>query len=244
MGVYKIIKYTANTYLYNLKIFLLFSIAFLIAFLIPLFASVPTYNDLGSIFLRSFNIYYNFNLIDLIVIIASTLFSALFLSFAIVVINLIVKQKRTDVKINRYIIEGIEKYIGRVFVVLLIFTFVLLFLNLILYNYNYSSIIIYVIAILLTPFFLYAPSSIVIEERSIKNSVIQSSKFFFKKLNYFLVFLILGILLLSIPAFIFDFILNPVLSGYLQMVIDSIFILPFLVLLLCEFYISKFAMLK
>ena len=78
----KILEYTWQTYFANIYLILLSSIAFIIAFLIPIFASFPTYNDLGGVLLRSASIYLNLNPFNTAIIVISILFSLLFLSFA------------------------------------------------------------------------------------------------------------------------------------------------------------------
>ncbi|ASI14027.1 multipass membrane protein [Candidatus Mancarchaeum acidiphilum] len=241
---YRFWNYSLKVYRSNFKLFLFFSIAFLIAFLIPLFASVPAYSDLGSIYLRSSSVYFGSSILGFIVIIISTLFSLLFLSFAIVSINLIVKQQRTSVKLSSKMLKGIEVYISRVFVLLLIFTFVIMGVNLSMYGSGFDGIATAVAILILTPFFIYTPSSIVIEDRKVINAILFGSRFLFKKFGYFLIFLVFGIVSLSVVGFVFDLIPNPVISGYMQLIVDSLFVLPFLVLLLSEMYISKFAMLK
>src|SRR5208283_4423440 len=111
-----VLAYTVDTYFKRLGLLLLFSIAFFIAILIPIFASLPTYSDIGGIFIRSASVFVNLNVLNSAVIVASTLFSLLFLSFAIVAINVIVKHSRTNVRIRHEVIEGLERYTGRVFV--------------------------------------------------------------------------------------------------------------------------------
>ncbi len=241
---YRFWNYSLEVYRGNFKLFLFFSIAFLIAFVIPLFASIPAYSDLGSIYLRSSSVYFGGGILGFIIIIVSSLFSLLFLSFAIVAINLIVKQQRTSVKLSSKMLKGIEVYTSRVFVLLLIFTFIIMGINLSLYGSGFDGIATAFAILVLSPLFIYTPSSIVIEDRKIINAIIAGSRFLFKKLNYFLIFLVFGIIILSVVGFVFDFIPNPVVSGYLQLIVDSLFVLPFLVLLLSEMYISKFAMLK
>src|SRR5208283_1280520 len=90
-----ILKDSWETYSNNIRLVLLFSIPFIIAFLIPLLAPLPTYVSSGAIFLRSASIFQNINAIGVSIIILSLFLSLLFLSFAFVAISLIVKGART-----------------------------------------------------------------------------------------------------------------------------------------------------
>ncbi|MGC8694559.1 MAG: hypothetical protein ACP5RI_02990, partial [Candidatus Micrarchaeia archaeon] len=103
-----ILQYTIETYKENISLISLFSISFIIAFAILVFASLPTYSDAGGIFLRIQSLYMDMNAFNASIIIISTLLSLLFLSFAIVAINIVVKHKRTATRITKEVIEGLE----------------------------------------------------------------------------------------------------------------------------------------
>jgi hypothetical protein len=239
-----VLVYSKDTYLKHIGHLLLFSISFIIALLIPVFAAFPTYNDIGAIFVRTASIFVNINALSSAIIVASTMFSLLFLSFAIVAINIIVKHSRTHVRIKKDVLDGLEKYTSRVFVVLLIYLLLVTAANLITYHYKSSGIITAVVGLILIPFFFYAPSAIVIDDRRIWRSMRSSATFFVKRFDYFLLWLVLSILLLTLFDFIFITISGTLLSRYAMLVFDSLFILPFLVVLQSECYMKRFAMLK
>jgi len=240
----KILEYTWQTYFANIYLILLSSIAFIIAFLIPLFASFPTYNDLGGVLLRSASIYLNLNPFNTAVIVISILFSLLFLSFAMVAINIVVKHSRTQTKIRSEVIRGLERYTSRVFAILLVATLIIILVNVLTFNSGYSAIITAVVGLVITPFIFYAPASIVIDDSKITRSIYASLKFFAKRLDYFIVWLVIGIVLITAFDFLFIVVAGTVLSRYVMLIFSSVFILPFLVLLQGEFYISRFKLLK
>jgi hypothetical protein len=233
-----------ETYFANIYLILLSSISFIIAFLIPAFASFPTFNDLGSVMLRTASIYLNLNPFSTAIIVIAVLFSLLFLSFAMVAINIVVKHSRTQTKIRSEVIRGIEKYTGKVFVVLLISTVIIVLANILTYNTGYSGIITAVVALAITPFFFYAPASIVIDENKLYRSIKASWKFFSSRLDYFVAWLIIAIVLLTLFDFIFIVTTGTAISRYAMLIFSSLFILPFLVLLQSEFYMSRFKLLK
>jgi hypothetical protein len=233
-----------HEYTNHLQLILLFSFSVLVALLIPVFASLPSYNSIGAIFLRNANLSLGISPVSAVVIIVSTLISLLFLSFAIVAINVIVKHSRTHTKITKEVVMGLERYTGRVFGLLLLFTVIFTALTVSSYIYGFPIWISYIVVLLLTPFFFYAPSSIVIDETRASNAMKKSANFFVKRFDYFVLWLAVAVVLLTALDFIFIAIGGPMLAGYIALVFDSFFVLPFLITLQSESYIKRFGLLK
>ncbi|MEM3227583.1 MAG: hypothetical protein QXR58_02115 [Candidatus Micrarchaeaceae archaeon] len=239
-----VLAYTAKAYASNLRVILLFSISLVIAFLIPTLAFFPTYNDMGAIFVRTASELLNLNAFTFSVIVVSVFFSLIFLSFAIVAINIIVKHGRTHVRIKKEVLEGLEKYTSRVFAVLLLFTLLLSIFNLAVYLLGLPAYLYYIIALALTPFFFYAPSSIVIDDLRIRRAFQMGTRFFFKRFDYFILWLAIAVVVLTFFDAIFIALSHTTLSGYVMLAFNAIFIVPFLVLLQSEMYMKRFAILK
>ena len=239
-----VLKYAIDTYLSNIILIFFFSIAFVIAFLIPAFASFPTYNDVGAIFLRTASLFLNLNIINTAIIVIAALFSLLFLSFAIVAINIVVKHSRTHTRIKQEVLSGIERYTAKVFVVLLLGLFIVFVVNLLSYNKGYSPVLTALAELAITPFLFYAPASIVIDGNRITRAIRASAKFFVERFDYFVLWIAVAIILLTCFDFVFITIGGAMLSRYLMLVFDSLFILPFLVLLQSELYMKRFRLLK
>ena len=233
-----------ETYFSNIYLILLCSISFIIAFLVPAFASFPTYNDAGSVLLRTSSIFLNLNPFTTAIIVIAMLFSLLFLSFAMVAINTVVKHSRTQTKIKSEVIRGLEKYTGRVFTILLIATVIIALANILSYNSGYSGPVTAIVALLITPFLFYAPSSIVIDDTNLFRAIKAGTKFFSKRLDYFVAWLVIAIIIITFFDFVFILIAGTALSRYAMLIFSSLFILPFLVLLQGEFYMSRFKLLK
>lgn len=233
-----------HEYTNHLQLILLFSFSVLIALLIPVFASLPAYNSIGAIFLRNANLSLNMQPLGVVVIIVSTLISLLFLSFAIVAINIIVKHSRTHTKITKEVIMGLERYTGRVFGILLLFTVVCAALTVFSYVYGFPIWISYIVVLVLTPFFFYAPSSIVIDETRASNAMKKSFDFVAKRFDYFVLWLAVAVVLLTVLDFIFIAIGGPMFAGYISLIFDSFFVLPFLITLQSESYIKRFGLLR
>ncbi len=242
--MWNVLNHTLKTYFANISFVLLSSVSFIIAFLIPVFASFPTYNDVGAVLLRTASIYTNLNPFTTAIILLSTLFSLLFLSFAIVVINIVVKHSRTQTKIKAAVIMGIEKYTSKVFIILLLTTVIIVLTNVLSFNTGYSGLITAIVTLIITPFIFYAPASIVIDESRVVRSIQASLKFFSKRFDYFLIWLVIAIVLITFFDFLFIHAAGTNLSRYAMLIFSSLFILPFLVLLQGELYMSRFKLLK
>ncbi|MCL5239070.1 MAG: hypothetical protein M1286_01180 [Candidatus Marsarchaeota archaeon] len=163
-----------ETYAKNIKLVLLFSIPFVIAFVIPLLAPLPTYVSGGAIFLRTASIFLNINAVGLAVIIISSFISLLFLSFAFVAISMIVKSERTFTRNLASAIRGIEKYTARVFVVLLAYALILVLVNILGYFLGLEGILTPVVGFFLFMAIFYAPTAIAIDNKSIGQALNRS----------------------------------------------------------------------
>ncbi len=239
-----VIRYTVDAYVSNLRILLLFSLSFVIAILIPVFAAFPTYNDMGGIFVRTASEMANLNVLNFSVIVASVFFSLIFLSFAIVAINIITKHERVHIRIKKEVFDGLEKYTTRVFVVLLLFTVLISLLDIAFYALNAPAFVYYVAVLLLTPFFFYAPSSIVIDDFRVRRAMGMSLKFFIKRFDYFLLWVFIAAASLAIFDGLFTLASPTVVSSFAMLIFNAVLVLPFLVLLQSQMYLKRFAMLK
>ena len=232
------------SYRSNLGLVLISAVALIIAFLVPVFAALPTFNDLGGVFLRTSSIYLNLNVFNSAIIIVSFLFSLVFISFAMVMINVIVKHSRTRTKIKTEVIRSLERFTGIVFVTLLIYSVIVFAAGILSYGTGYSAAITAIVALLLTPLVFYAPASIVIDERGLFRAMKSSVSFFFKKFDYFLLWLVVAILLFTILDFVFIHAFGTLASRYVMLVVSSVFVLPLLMLMQGEMYLNRFGLLK
>ncbi|MCL5008437.1 MAG: hypothetical protein M1156_00915 [Candidatus Marsarchaeota archaeon] len=232
-----------ETYSSNTKFVLIFSIPFVISFIIPLFAPLPSFTSLGAIFVRSASIFTNLNFTTVAVIIAAMFFSLLFISFAFVAISLVVKARKTRLAISKRVLQDIEKYIGKVFVVLIMYTIVLLAANIIGYIIGAQTLLTDIVGFFgFIPVF-YAPSAIVIDNRSIVRSLKDSVRLVIKSPAYFIGWLLLATVVISVIDFVFVSLLG-VYAGYAVLLVVSLFVLPYFVIFLAEAYMRRFPILK
>ena len=240
-----------ETYKEHIGLVLLFSIPFIIAFLIPLLAPLPTYISSGGIFLRSASVFLNLSAAELGVIIISLFLALLFLSFAFVAINLIVKAKRTHTKVSSSVIRDLEKYTGRVFVILLVYAAVLIAVEILSFFVGLQGIATPIVGFFLFVTVFYAPAAVVLENKGVFAALRQSARLVVKEPQYF----VLWAVAIAIVISVLDFVLialtgaamgpsGTLFSGYLLLVVNSLFVLPYFVIYQAEAYMRRFSLLK
>ncbi|MDE1854813.1 MAG: hypothetical protein KGH57_00625 [Candidatus Micrarchaeota archaeon] len=233
-----------ETYAKNIRLVLLFSIPFIVAFVIPLLAPLPTYISSGGIFLRSASIFLNLNPVGLAVIIMSAFISLLFLSFAFVAISLIVKAERTFTRQPASVLREIEKYTGRVFVVLLAYAFILTLVNILGYFLGLQEFLTPIVGFFLFMAIFYAPTAIVIDNKGVGSALNRSLDLVASKPQYFLMWVAILVLVVGVVDFVLIHATGTLISSYLMLIINSVFILPYFVIFQAEAYMKRFAMLR
>ncbi len=232
-----------KTYTENMRLVLLFSIPFIIAFAIPLLAPLPTYVTAGGTFLRSASVFISPNLASIAIVIIAMVFSLLFLSFAFVAISLIVRSRKTHVSIGKRVFQEIEKFIGRVFAVLLAYALILIAANILGYMIGYSALVTALVGFFGFAIIFYVPSAIVVDNKKIGRALKDSVKLVMHAPHYYIVWLLLLTVAISIVDAIFILVFGTVWAGYVTLVVTSVFILPYFVILQAEYYMKRFALL-
>ncbi len=241
-----VIQESWNLYRERIGLALIFSIPFVIAFAIPLLAPFPTYVSAGAIFLRSASIFANGNIdfVSLAVIVIATVFSLLFLSFAFVLISLLVKSKRTRTSVGTRVFKEMEKYIGRVFVVLLVYTLILIAANMLGYAIGMSALLTGIVGVVGGLIIFYAPSAIVVDNKRISRAVVDSLKLVAHEPQYFVAWLLLITVALSAVDVVCIAVFGTPWSEYIALVLNSLFIVPYFVIFMAEAYMDRFRLLR
>jgi hypothetical protein len=232
-----------ETYREHAGLVLLFSIPFVIAALIPVFASVPTYVSSGAIFLRSASVFLNLNMVEVGVIIVAMFLSLLFLSFAAVAITLIVKTKRTHTGISGSVVRDLEKYTGRVFAVLLIYSAVLAVVEILSFPLGLQGILTPLVGFFLFVPVFYAPAAVVLENKNVFSAMKQSAHLVVKEPQYFILWTVAIALVITALEFV-TIPLTGTYSDYVVLAINSLLLLPYFVICLAESYMRRFSLLK
>jgi len=240
-----VLKYTANAYLKNIKMVSFFSVPFLLAFLIPLLAPTPTYVALGATFLRTGSMYVDLTGVDIAIIVISFLISLFLVSFAIVAINLLIKSQRTFTNIRSEVIEGIEKYTLTVFWMFLTAWILMLIANLVGYEFGINEWLTPLAAFIVSLPLFYAPTAIVIDEQRPLLALRTSVQMVARRAEMFALWVVIGIAALSLVDIVFILLHSYIpFARYLVLVVNSLVILPFLIMMQVQIYLTKYTILK
>ncbi len=238
-----ILQYSLKTYLSHIRLISLFSISLLFAFLIPLFVRIPTFVSIGAIFLRTGSIP-ELTQVESAVMVLSFLISLFLISFAIVNINLVIRSERTQTHIGKEVISGLSKYTLNVFWLYLSAELLLLIIQLLTFEWGAQQILSPILSFLAILPFFYAPAGLVIDDLRPFRAVQKSFSMVLSKLPYFLLWLAIAFFLLAIPEFLFFAILPHEIVPWLLLALNSIIIMPFLIVLQTQIYISKYSILN
>ncbi|MCX8163383.1 MAG: hypothetical protein N3D10_02395 [Candidatus Micrarchaeota archaeon] len=246
-----ILRYTIDIYKKNFFIVLLALLPGLVAFITPLIINAinkanPLYFSLGAIFLRTGRII-DITAGDFFLLIIPLAISLYLLSFAIVSINFIVKMQRTLRKIGTEEIKKITTYTNSLFLIFLAVILIDFIIQLLTFGNELSVYISSLFRILAGVLILFAPSAIVIDEERIINALKKSYRITAQKPILILQILLLVLVFLSLMDYIVFTILEffglYLLAPLIIALINCLIVVPFLLIMLTQIYISKYTIL-
>ncbi|MEM3555929.1 MAG: hypothetical protein QXF56_04395 [Candidatus Micrarchaeia archaeon] len=241
----EVIDYSIDAFKKNFRIVLFFSIPFLLAFAIPLLSPMPTYVSIGATFLRTGSMFIDLTYFDIALIFLSSLASLFLISFATVAINLVIKSQRTLTNIRTEVIEGIEKYTITIFFLYTLFLLLSLIVLLLSYEYGVEGLATPLFSFFVSLLLFYVPAGIVIDELKPTEAMRMSLYMIKNKFALFLLWLVIGFILLTAVDIVFIILSGAIPWGrYVVLVLNSLFIMPFLIILQTQMYLTKYTILK
>ncbi len=240
-----VLKLSIEAYKNNFETLSVFSIPFVVIF--PLVLFLPNFTSLGGIFLRYASLANDTSPIELLLIAVAFCISLLLFSFGLVIINMAVKTQRTLKEISFYEIEKIENYTFQLFSVFFIAALLTIIVNIALFDSGLSTTLGALIGLFISLLVLFAPQVVVIDGQNAHHAISMSLKVLVGKFTHFIGYLLTALVLLSVNSLIFLTIGNA-LSQYqaaalLSVVVNAIFIVPFLEVLKSQIYLSKYTLL-
>lgn len=237
-----VFEHAIKTYTKNTGLFLVFSVSFLLGLLMPILASTPTYSAIGAVFLRFMSIP-EMTIADLIIIGIAFILSNYFVAFGLVAVNLIVKRERVQINLTTEILNNIAR---NTLVIFLIFTFLFfvnyaaqIFLMELQAPYWLAGIVFFLIYI---PTFYVGPA-IVIDELKPVQAVMASVEHIKRQPMAVVMWLFLGLAMLLVTSLV-SYAIVPAYFQWITLVINSFFIIPFLLVYQAHIYIEKYEILK
>ncbi|MCX8174852.1 MAG: hypothetical protein N3E51_01460 [Candidatus Micrarchaeota archaeon] len=237
-----VLSHALNAYFRNIKLISFFSIPMLVALLIPALVNTPVFSALGGSFLRTGSIP-DASAADFGIIIISLLLSLYLMSFAIVNINIVIKSQRSMTSVKNEVVRGITGYTLNVFMLFLLGSIALLIIQLLTFELGAQSWLAPILSFLVWLPLFYAPAGLVIDELRPFRAAEKSFKMVFSKLNYFLLWIFVALALLVALDYAFLSLLPYRLGSFAAVVANSLVIMPFLIVLQTQIYLSKYTIL-
>lgn len=243
MSFSEVITHTLEAYQKNFKLILFFSFPFAIVFLLSVM--LPNFISLSGIFLRYGSIQSDLSMWEALLIVGSFLLSLAFFSFALVMVNLVIKSQRTMKKLTHYENEKIESNTARMFTIFLAVFVAILVINLFLYDLQLNLGLGLFLASMLSIAIIFVPQALVIDDMGIKDAIYMSVSVLFRHFPYFLLFFAISSVLVLINTALFLEIGKAIpYSRYLAVLVNAMLIMPFLEVLKAQIYLSKYTVLK
>lgn len=235
---------TWKVYTRHLGMVLFFSIPFLISLLIPLFSPAPTYAALGGYFLRSGSLP-EMTLADWIVVAIALVVSLYLLSFALVAINLVVKATRTRTKVGTEALRNIGKYTFVIFCLFLAVKIIetgILWLTL---ERGAAELFVSVFVLVAWLGLFYATPAVVLEEKKPVKAFAASYAHIVRKPDLFIVWLVVAFVAVAVvTALTYELIGTALWRQVVVALVNSLLVLPFLLILQAQMYLTKYTIIK
>lgn len=241
----EVIDHSIEAFKKNAKLVLFFSVPFLLAFAIPLLSPMPTYVSIGATFLRTGSMFIDLTYFDIGLIFMSSLASLFLISFATVSINLVIKSQRTMTNIRTEVIEGIEKYTATIFLLYTVALVLSLAVLLISHEYGVDDLITPLFSFFISLLLFYVPAGLVIDELKLTEAVRMSLYMIKNKFALFVLWLLVGFIMLTVIDILFITLSGYIAWGrYIVLVLNSLIVMPFLIILQTQIYLTKYTILK
>jgi hypothetical protein len=248
MGNKGILSYAMQIYLENFALIMLAAVPGFLGLVIPLVVGMPTYIALGGAYLRTGTIP-DLEPVQAAVMVITLLISLYFMSFAIVGINLVVKRQRTLKKLSLEELGSIAKMTNSVFTVFVIAEILLLLVQLLTFEYQVQRIAAPVLGLVIGLGMLFMPTAIVMDDVRLFRAMQRSFDLVGRKSMLVLQWIVFAIVLLSLVDLVVLFLVGLLpfiphfIGSWLVMIFNSLVLMPFLIVMLAQIYISKYTIL-
>ncbi|MEW6035071.1 MAG: hypothetical protein AB1529_00520 [Candidatus Micrarchaeota archaeon] len=232
-------RYTKEFYFKRLSLLIVFSIPFILAFLIPALVPAPTYLALGSVFLRTGSIP-ELTLLDIIITAVAYALAVFIISDTIVNINIIIRSKRTLTSIKHEVLGAMGTYAMRIFYIYTMVLLLLFIAQLLTYENPFQGWLYPVFSLVLTSLLFFVPPAVVIDNSDTPTAIKRSVSMALANPHFVLLWTFISLLLLSLLKLAADFVFMSPFSGYFVLLVNSLVLLPFLTVLQTQMYMEKY----
>ncbi len=234
----KILEYTIADFTKKFNIIEVFAIPMIFAFLIPVFVAAPSYLAIGGIFLRTGSIP-DLSVLDIALSVIGYIVSLFLISVSVVNINLTIKSKRTQNSIKDEVILAMQTYAIRIFAIYTVMLILSFALQVLTYESSIQKIVYPLTMFIISLITFYVAPAIVIDDCGILNAIEKSIKAVSQTPLMVLSWIIVGFLALALTKLISDLIFGS-FSGYVVLLVNSLLVLPFLIVFQTHLYMEKY----
>lgn len=219
---------------------LVFSVPFIIALIIPLLVSGPTFLSLGGVFLRTGSIP-EIAPLEAAAMLFAYLFSMFLIAEGIVGITLLVKTKRTLTNPTSEVLGAMGKCGLTVFLAYTFAAVLILLAQLLTFELEFRGIVLPLITLLVSFGIFFVPQAMVIDGMRLGRAIEESYSIVKGKFADVLLWMLVGTLMLTVSELLFFLLPHP-FGSYLVLVVNSLFVIPFLVIYQAQIYMKKYAL--
>ena len=234
----RVIEYTKDFYLKRLGLILVFSVPFILASLLLILVSAPTYLALGGVFLRTGSLP-ELSILDILFMAAAYGIALFIIADTIVNVNIIVRSRRTLTSIKTEVLSALSTYATRIFYIYTLMVLLLFIVQLVTYDSPLQSIVYPVAAFALSFLLFFVAPAVVIDNSDTPTAIRRSAAMAIKNPLMVVFWAIVGLLAISIVE-LFGFLLPSPFSGYFILMVNSLFVLPFLIIMQTQMYMEKY----
>ncbi len=237
-----IFEYTNRAYSKNFLAIVTMAVPGLVAMFVPALVGAPAYLTLGGLYLRTGSIP-DLSSMNIAVILIGLLVSMFLMAFALVNINLVIKSERTLTNIGNEVMKHLSTTTLSVFWVYLVGVLALFIVQLLTYEWGVQKVLAPVLSGIVGLVLLFVPTAMVMDEARPSRALGKSVDTIIKKWPLVGTWIVVALLVMSVVDGLFLFVLPHPLASYLVLLFNSMFLLPYLVVMLGQIYISKYTIL-
>jgi len=232
-------RYAWDFYRKRLGLIIIFSIPFILAFLIPVLVPAPTYVSLGAVFLRTGSIP-ELSALDLVITAVAYALAVFVISDTIVNINIIVRSKRTLTSIKHEVLQAVGSYAMRIFYIYTMLLLLLFIAQLVTYDNPLQSWLFPGASLILSLLLFFVPPAVVIDNSDTPTAIRRSVSMVLKNPHFPLLWTFLSLLLLTVMKLFADLVFQSPYSGYFVLLVNSLLVMPFMTVLQTQMYMEKY----
>lgn len=232
-------KYAADFYLRRVGIIVVFSLPFILAFLIPALVPAPTYMALGGVFLRTGSIP-ELSLLDFIITGGAYALAVFLIADTIVNINIVVRSKRTLTTIKHEVFSAMGTYAIRIFALYTAILVLLFAAQVLTYDNALKTWLYPLFGFALSFLLFFVPPAVVIDNSDLPTAIGTSVRMALKNPHFILLWAFIALFTLSLVTVAADFVFTSPFSGYFILLVNSLVVLPYLTVLQTQMYMERY----